>query len=482
VPQGCRRRGYTGGAKVLQTLLLSLYADFPSQLLTNGPNGVGTTQTGLLSRDRKELLRTMRTRTDPPVVRNTGRPRRPQPQQPISFAPFQFQLSVHNDLSDVESAWRSFEHQADYTPFQAFDWLSAWQRRIGDARGTIPAIVVCRDDNAAVIAILPFTITAGPLRSLTWLGSDLCDYNGPLLAKDFWRLVPPSHFTGFWDAVLKAIRETGRGEFDLVDLRKMPEKIGGQRNPCLELGVIPNASGAYMTTLEPTWDQLYARRSSATRRHDRTKLRRLSAHGEVRFIEPETADNIRTALQTLFQQKEASLARQGIPNLFDTAGYRDFFLDIAINERARKLVHVSQLEVGGKLCAVNFGLVLDGCFYHVLASYDCGEEARYGPGAIHLRMLLRRAIERGLSVFDFTIGDEPYKREWCDSGRILYDHVAAARLRGAPIARLHTFLRHAKRSIKRSPAGWRAFVRMRAARRHYYRWRIARNRTLGRHR
>jgi CelD/BcsL family acetyltransferase involved in cellulose biosynthesis len=379
-------------------------------------------------------------------------------------------------LRDIEAVWRAFEEQADHTPFQTFEWLSAWQRHIGDAGGTTPAIVACRDSSASLIAILPLAVTAGPLRSLAWLGTDLCDYNAPLLAKTFAQHVPPSQFAAFWHAVTQSICESLPHKFDLVDLRKMPKTVGTQLNPFLERGVIPNASGAYMTTLDPTWDQFYARRSSATRRRDRTKLRRLSENGEVRFVEPETDDDIRTALQTLFQQKESSLGRQGIPNLFDTPGYREFFLDISTSARARKLVHVSQLEVGNTLCAANLGLILDGCFYHVLASYDGGELARFGPGAIHLRKLMRRAIERGLRVFDFTIGDEPYKREWCDSEHVLYDHVAAARLRGAPIASLQTFLRRAKRSIKQSPSGWRTFVRVRSARRHYYRWRIARGR------
>jgi CelD/BcsL family acetyltransferase involved in cellulose biosynthesis len=415
----------------------------------------------------------MRTRHDPTLIRDTApMPRRPQA---VPHPDLQLKLSVHADLSDIEADWRSFENLADRTPFQAFEWLSAWQRHIGNARGTIPAIVTCRDSAASLVAILPLAVTAGPLRSLTWLGTDLCDYNAPVLARNFAQHVAPSQFAAFWQAVLQSIRDGSRHGFDLVDLRKMPETIGGQRNPFLELGVIPNASGAYRTTLDPTWDQFYARRSSATRRHDRVKLQRLSEHGEVRFIEPETADDIRTALQTLFRQKQASLARQGVPNLFDTPGYRAFFLDVATTERARKLVYISQLEVGQSLCAVNFGLILDGCFYHVLASYQGGELRRFGPGAIHLRRLMRRAIERGLRVFDFTIGDEPYKREWCDGEHMLYDYVAAAGLRGAPIARLHTFLRQAKRSIKKSPSGWRTFIRVRAARRHYYRWRIARD-------
>ena len=72
------------------------------------------------------------------------------------------------------------------------------------------------------------------------------------------------------------------------------------------------------------------------------------------------------------------------------------------------------------------------CYYHVLSSYDRGSElARFGPGAAHLHDLLRFAIGRGFRKFDFSVGDERYKHEWCDSEMKLYDHVAVATLRGA---------------------------------------------------
>ncbi len=36
------------------------------------------------------------------------------------------------------------------------------------------------------------------------------------------------------------------------------------------------------------------------------------------------------------------------------------------------------------------------------------------------------AIDRGFKHFDFTIGDESYKRDWCDTELRLYDYLAAA--------------------------------------------------------
>ena len=113
--------------------------------------------------------------------------------------------------------------------------------------------------------------------------------------------------------------------------------------------------------------------------------------------------------------------------MFERPGYRDFFLDMATGPQSARLTHLSRLDVGPMTAAANFGLMFRGRYYYVLASYDDGELARFGPGAAHLHDLMRYAIEHGCDVFDFTIGDEPYKREWCDAEIKLYDYVSAGR-------------------------------------------------------
>jgi CelD/BcsL family acetyltransferase involved in cellulose biosynthesis len=127
---------------------------------------------------------------------------------------------------------------------------------------------------------------------------------------------------------------------------------------------------------------------------------------------------------------------------------------LATGSASRHLTHVSRLEVGSVAAAVNFGLIFRGRYYYVLASYDDGDVSRFGPGAAHLHDLMRYAIERGLRIFDFTIGDEAYKRDWCESSHALHDHVSAVTLRGTLIALPIRGGRRLKRWIKQTPILW----------------------------
>jgi CelD/BcsL family acetyltransferase involved in cellulose biosynthesis len=130
--------------------------------------------------------------------------------------------------------------------------------------------------------------------------------------------------------------------------------------------------------------------------------------------------------------------------------------------RAHPIAHVSRLDVGSTIAAANFGLVFRGVFYHVLASYDDGPLSKFGPGAGHLHELMRYALQHGCTTFDFTIGDEPYKRDWCEAETTLYDHLAATSLRGAAAVTVMRAALAGKRAIKHSSL-WPTLIKVRAA-------------------
>ncbi len=374
-------------------------------------------------------------------------------------------LSIYGDLDAVEAEWRRFEQVADCTAFQSFDWIATWHRHIGRREGVRPAIAVGRFGDGATAILLPLCVA--PKRSaklLCWLAEDLCDYNAPLIAPDFSRRVGRDRFLALWRELLDRLQSDPLLRHDWIELEKMPKTIGAQINPFTCLDVMPNPSGAHLTRLGDDWEKFYAaRRSSATRRRDRTKRRHMSAYGEIRFINATAPDDARRTLETLMEQKSRALARKGIADIFARPGRREFYLDLASNPKTRHLVHISRVEIGTSCAAANLGLIFGDCYYHLLASYDDGEMSHYGPGALHLRELLARAIDLGLKRFDFTIGDESYKLEWSDTHLELYDYTTAATWRGEPARRYSNARRRVKRSIKQTPWAWRLVCDARSA-------------------
>ena len=374
-------------------------------------------------------------------------------------------LTIYREFDAIEGEWRRFEPVADCTAFQTFAWLATWQQHVGVRVGARPAIAVGRYGDGEIALVLPFCVVAKrAVRRLCWLGLDLCDYNAPLIARDFSRRVTPDRFLGFWRELLGRLQADPLLRFDWIELEKMPRTVGEQVNPLTYLDVSRNASGAHLTRLGDDWEKFYtAKRSSATRRRDRTKRRHMSAYGEIRYVNAADCDDARRTIEILMEQKSRAFARKGVADIFARPGQREFYLDLATNPKTRHMVHVSRVEIGTTCAAANVGVVFGDCYYHLLASYDDGELSHYGPGAFHLRELLAHAIGLKLKSFDFTIGDEPYKLEWSDTHSELCDYTAVASWRGAPACRLSNARRHAKRFIKQTPWAWQLVSNTRSA-------------------
>src|SRR5262245_14702086 len=248
-----------------------------------------------------------------PVARSVARAAPAQPARAIT-------LSLSQDLAALETEWRRFEQDADATVFQSYGWQSTWQRHIGAPAGTAPAIVSLRGADGRLLALLPLAVTGGLVRRLTFLGSDLADYNAPLLAPDFAALVPHERFRALWSEIRALLQDHAQLRHDTVELTKMPETVGAQPNPLLALDVALNPSGAHLAHLGTDWETYYAgRRSSATRRRDRTKRKKLAEYGTVRMVEPGDAEGIARTFETLVAQKSRFFAHMGVANIFARA-------------------------------------------------------------------------------------------------------------------------------------------------------------------
>jgi CelD/BcsL family acetyltransferase involved in cellulose biosynthesis len=379
------------------------------------------------------------------------------------FAP-DLSLDIYTDLDAVESEWRSFQQIAEGTAFQTFEWLSAWQRHIGARDRVVPVIVVGRFANGKTAFIAPLAIEPRHrAKRLRWLGQDLCDYNAPLLSRDFSLRVRSERFLAIWQELQLQLQSDSRLRHDWIEFEKMPQTVGVQINPFTSLSVAPNANSAHITQLGDNWETFYrAKRSSATRRHDRAKRKHMAEFGEISFSTVTEPDDVQRTLETLWHQKKQIFARKGIADIFARPGYREFFADIASHPHARHLVHVSRVDIGTTCAAANFALTFGGCYYHVVSSYCDGQLTRYGPGTLQLRELLAHAIGMGLRLFDFTIGDEHYKLEWSDLRLKLYDYTAAATWRGLPASFASIVRQRLKHFIKQTPLAWRLVSRARS--------------------
>ena len=76
------------------------------------------------------------------------------------------------------------------------------------------------------------------------------------------------------------------------------------------------------------------------------------------------------------------------------------------------------------------GLTSNSRFYFIFPTYESGEWGKYSPGRILQEELIKWAIHNKFRIFDFTIGNESYKKIWTNDVIKIFFHIKLISIRG----------------------------------------------------
>jgi len=172
------------------------------------------------------------------------------------------------------------------------------------------------------------------LRRVTWFGRFLSTASAPLLAHDSRSASAWRSSQGCWREIEQLLRQ--HLHHDLIDLDKIPEKVGAQANPMLALELTPHANDAYLVHLTGNWDEFYAaKRFGVVRKTDGKKRRPSRQAGQRHFRDRHRSRRDRAHHRRADRAEEKLLCQPRRRQLFEWRGYRDFFLDWPAIRRTR---------------------------------------------------------------------------------------------------------------------------------------------------
>ncbi|HEX4192313.1 MAG TPA: GNAT family N-acetyltransferase [Stellaceae bacterium] len=336
-------------------------------------------------------------------------------------------ITVFRSFAEAALAWQRTARSCAHYGFQALEWLETWQQTIGAAEKVAPRIVFVADRAGEPLLLLPLGIRREKTcRVLRFLGDDPTDYHAPLIERDFAAQATLAEFATLWARILEALPQ-----IDLIDLRKMPEMIEGALNPMVRLAGTARSDIAIATPLPASFAEFAKTRSGSFFAQNRRKRRQLAALGELTFEIAQNAPARREILQAAFRQKMRRVAETGARDRLARPGYQEFYERAANRRFAAGGLHVSCLRVGEAIVAAHVGLVHAGRYYILMPTFEDGVWAKYSAGRLLIESLIDWAIAQRLDIFDFTIGDESYKRSWADTEMPLFELRAARSRKGA---------------------------------------------------
>jgi CelD/BcsL family acetyltransferase involved in cellulose biosynthesis len=328
------------------------------------------------------------------------------------------EIEVFDSFDAAATAWSEFQKSGTLYVFQTREWLENWYQHVGGRSPVQPCLVSVFNDETPV-AFFPFQVrAAGALRVLNWLGDELIDYGAPILG-------PGStvDFPEVWAEVVRHLPAV-----DLIHLTRIPETVGAVANPMCRLNCRRYHNSAHFVELAGDWEDFYQRHAGAkTRSTDRRKHRRLSEMGTLEFkVTDGSAESVFADISgQMIGQKIERYRDMRAPNIMAGEGVRDLFSRPTAALRQSGLLHVSALELGGDVVTTHWGMKHGDRFYYFLPSYADGPWMKYSPGRLLLFELFKWSFENGVKVFDFTIGDESYKKDWCDREVRLFHYIEA---------------------------------------------------------
>jgi CelD/BcsL family acetyltransferase involved in cellulose biosynthesis len=346
-------------------------------------------------------------------------------------------------LAQAASLWDAFAPDDCFGAAQSFHWVECWAQKVNPE---IFCGVIFEGD--APILILPVEVVREKTcRVARYIGGSHANANFPMLRKDRASAVTAELANALFNALFLAVP----GLDAMILARQQPE-IAGIANPFAALPSLPSPNLALSFAMEQSFEHLIKHRSGARKlKKMRQQARRMDERGGWQCAVAQGEAEVANMLAAFFVMKAKRFEEFGLKNTFERQEVKDFFKAL-FGKGAADLnapFRLDALRVGGDLLAVAGSSVRHGGNIVEFGAVRA-HEPTLSPGDFLFHQMIKRACENGTQVFDFGVGDEPYKRAWCDVETQHFETVQGVGARGLVYAQLYRIASKAKRAIKRN--------------------------------
>lgn len=287
---------------------------------------------------------------------------------------------------------RLFSQSATASPFQSHAWVSTWWSHMG--RGRRPAVLWAREGDD-LVGLWPLCTRPGAWTALRPMGAGASDYLHPLVR------------TGYEASAGGALATLACDQpYGVLDLHQVREDMPGAP-PESSDAVVAEQAKCLVLDLPSTYDAYIAGLSKSLR-YD---VRRLDREAERTSIVPAEEFGVQRALDVFFECHRQRWRKRGLPGAFVGERSVRFHREWAERASAEGLLWLSVLEVDGEPCGALYAMRSGSTCYFYQSGFSPRAQS-VSPGTLLVASTLRRAIDEGLTRFDFLRGDEPYKRRW----------------------------------------------------------------------
>ncbi|MBR9843228.1 MAG: GNAT family N-acetyltransferase [Rhodobacteraceae bacterium] len=311
-------------------------------------------------------------------------------------APPLFDIDILSATPAALIRWAALAAESDGTVFQTRAFLEAAVTRWHDLQ-----ILFLKQDGQDIAALHFRPEHHRGLRILRHPGIAECDYAGPILRRD----VAPEILQSAWPQIVAALPR-----HDLLILKQMP---GPEIHAPLDVpalgGVQRIHTHAHPRPLPPGTDPLDLLPKAKLRSDLRRRKRKLEAQGALTFRVAK-GDEIAPLFETLTDWRIARFTAIGKNDPLRDPAQRHLYLSLAQNHP--ETAQICGLFLNDHPIALQYGLLTPDRYCQILTAFEDGPHKVNAPARLLMIEAMRWCQDRGITTYDFTVGDEPYKDDF----------------------------------------------------------------------
>ena len=324
------------------------------------------------------------------------------------------QLEIHNFLPSkvIKKLIDKKEHFV-IEPFLDPDWTRIWWKNIGINEYDEIKYFIFSHENEPVIIVPLVSRKVFILKVVEIAGGKVSDYLSPIFSKKY-------NFNKYdlifiQNQILKYFNK-----HDLVVFRKQ-KNYSEKPNPFLKLSSpLLGLHQSHSLTLS---EFINHKKIKKILNDNRRQLKKLKKIGKVTFLTANEFNNRMMILKNMIRQKEQRYKETNAPNMFKDKFYKEFYYDLIKFDFNFLKIHTSAIKLNENYLSTHIGFLDDKTYYYLMPSFDNKNFGNFSGGNILLENLIQYAQSIDSKIFDFTIGDENYKKKWTNQSTNLYEII-----------------------------------------------------------
>ncbi len=338
-------------------------------------------------------------------------------------------VDIFTDITALEDAWLELTGKGQAGPFQTFGWVSSWYKAAAFHDLAEPLILVgSRRADRRPDIILPlcrYRSSGCSIVSSPDLG--VSDLYQPILSPAL--IGDGVALQAFFQRARKLLPA-----HDLISIDKLEGSANGHEPllaPSRFIAKLPYSAWSLKLDQDATADpeKLVKSKMRRTVRQKINQLERVATRELAFSTDLKDVD----ALDVTWNIRADRFNAIQRPDGLEHDAWRSLYEDVCKNQHADLKPFSAILSCNKEPVGAQLGILHKGHFVGTLLSFKMGTYDRYSPGMQIVFESIKHLANKGVTQFDLSGGDQPYKRQMGCTPRPLYRMMVPGSVKGAAV-------------------------------------------------